>query len=68
MDLLNGQRGELQTKDVSREYLWGFVNGRLYELNILQRGSLNTEREIGLLTEKYGPPSERRTPARRSAR
>jgi hypothetical protein len=61
MDLVNGQPGVLQTKDESRDYRWRFVNGKLYELNIMQRGSLNTEREIGLLVEKYGPPSERRT-------
>jgi hypothetical protein len=61
MDLLNGQPGELQTKDASREYLWRFAHGKLCELNITQRGWLNTESEIGLLTEKYGQPSESKT-------
>jgi hypothetical protein len=60
-DLVNGQPGVLQTKDESRDYRWGFAHGKLCELNITQRGSLNTEREIGLLIEKYGQPSERRT-------
>ena len=60
-DLMNGKPGVLQTTDESRDYRWRFVNGKLYELNITQLGSLNTEREIGLLIEKYGPPSERRT-------
>jgi len=60
-DLVNGQPGVLQTKDESRDYRWRFVNGKLYELNILQRGSLDAEREIGLLIEKYGQPSESKT-------
>jgi len=60
-DLVNGKPGVLQTHDESRDYHWRFVSGKLYELNITQRGSLNTEREIALLTEKYGQPSERKT-------
>jgi hypothetical protein len=61
MDLVNGQPGELQTKDESREYLWIFAHGKLCELNITRRGWLNAEREIGLLIEKYGQPSESKT-------
>jgi hypothetical protein len=48
-------------KTESREYLWRFAHGKLCELNITQRGWLNTAREMALLIEKYGQPSESKT-------
>jgi len=60
-DLADGKPGVLHTNDDDRDYHWRFVHGRLYELNITPRRSLNTEREIELLVQTYGPPTERKT-------
>ena len=41
--------------------------GKLYEVNITPHAPASPEREIDLLLEKYGQPSERRTAAYQNA-